>query len=88
MSTPSAKNDILTKNMATVSYDKKRSLAIDRCQLHLQVISLYDLLLNDLTAIHPSFLVGERPPSTNSIISFDWEWGHADKATWSIIDDL
>jgi len=38
MSTPLAKNDILTKNMATVSYDKKRSLIIDRCQPHLQVI--------------------------------------------------
>jgi len=49
--------------IATNTYDSQGS---DQCRIYLQVISLGDLLLHDTTTIHPSYLMGERPPSRKS----------------------
>lgn len=42
---------------------KKGSKIINSCQLYLQITSTYDLLFDDSSTIHPSFLTGEQPPS-------------------------
>jgi hypothetical protein len=55
-------DDIPLMDIATKAYNSKGSAFINRCQLFLQVISLYDILSYDLMDIHPSFKQGERPP--------------------------
>jgi hypothetical protein len=66
--TPLSHEDISIMELATGSYNSKGAYLINRCRLYLQVISIMDLLLYNLTAIHPSYLAGEIPPSCQSTL--------------------
>jgi hypothetical protein len=65
---PMAKDDICIMELATRYYNNEGAYIINRCRLYLQLISIMDLLLYDLFPIHPSYLVGDRPPSCQALI--------------------
>lgn len=53
-------------DLALDAYNKKGAKMINYCRLHLQVISIADILTYDLKHIHTSYRVCERPPSRQS----------------------
>jgi hypothetical protein len=67
---PITSNDVALMDIATAHYDKKGSYIINRCQLFLQVISIYDLFFGDCLSIHPSYMKGLRHPYRISDIAW------------------
>jgi hypothetical protein len=65
---PLSQQDIALMDLATNNYNSKGSTMINKCRIHLQAISMMDLLTYDLFCIHPSYIAGHRPPSRQSRI--------------------
>jgi len=61
--TPAASNDQSLMEIIVNAYNSSLSYMINRCQMYLNIVSLYDLLLFDKTEVHQSFIYGQKPPS-------------------------
>jgi hypothetical protein len=55
--------DVPIMKLATNVHNSKGSAMINSCHLYLNLLSIYDLLLYQKFTIHPSFPLGEYPPS-------------------------
>jgi hypothetical protein len=53
--------DIPIMEIATSKYDKTGSWIINKCRIYLQLISIFDLLIHNMTDIHPSYIQGGLP---------------------------
>jgi len=54
--------------VATHVFDARGFAIINCCRIYLQIISIGDLLLLGKASIHPSYIVGKRPTSQQSLI--------------------
>jgi hypothetical protein len=66
--TPQGINGISLMTYASGKYDKKSTMLLNKYRMHLQITSLYDMLLYNLSTIHPDILAGRHISSWISTI--------------------